>query len=132
MRMSNVSGGWDGVDGSWGQSEQGPSGETTGGGQTDAMSDVGAKENPLHVDYPQTDVSAKEGPTHIDYPQTDSPGGGQWKKSEPTLPEEPIMMYAILTIPQDEFIAWVSSLPDFVRIRETKIFDQDARNRLGL
>ena len=75
-------------------------------------------------------VDGKKPPEHIAYPVT-APPGDQSRSAETALPVRDIMSVTLL-IPEDKYEAWRSSLPEFVKIRETKILDKVDRERLGL
>jgi hypothetical protein len=100
-------------DGPASQSSQGPTGVNRSS-QTGGIPPVGAKENPIHIDYPEA--------------------SGQEAQPGSTEPPPPVrgMMQVTLLIPEDEYKVWSSSLAGFVQIRKTKILNKADRDRLGL
>jgi hypothetical protein len=112
--MTGVIGGWDGDDRHESQSGYNPRGARLGDNATGAMSGPGQEGNPRKIDpsvVPRN--SARRSPV---------------KRSV----AKPALMRITLIIPEDEYKAWESELPDFVRIRTTEVLDNDERARLGL
>lgn len=111
MGASNVGGGSSGGPGS--RSGQGPTGVQRST-QTGGIPPVSEGENPLHIPYPETGGHDVQ------------PGS-----AEPTRPPRDIMRVTLL-IPEDEYEAWSSKRPNFIKIIKTEILDKIDRERLGL
>jgi len=111
MGASNVGGGSSGGPG--GTSGLGPTGVQRST-QTGGIPGVSEGKNPIHISYPE-------------------PGGEdvQPGSAEPARPAPDIMRVTLL-IPEDEYEAWWSNRPKFVKIIKTEILDKVDRERLGL